>query len=646
MKSLIIELTRTGKAHSKLLSRDNQYLALCGTNPEQTFTINCEQDEFYDQVKNLRYNNANPAATQKAIDYCQQLVTDIFQRTKYMERSLQDGEAIHIRLVVNPLELAQLPFEFVRVPLDTSAPVAATLLADEIRTVCFTREVRQESQLHYEWPATPRILFAWAQPLESVPHEEQKSAFIKLLAPLARPVADSVMPTPDLLPFFTELPDASLASIAKKLREAVQENDPYTHVNILAHGIHNESMEGYDFNLVLCEKDAPGTAQQVNAKDLIKALAVNDGKGPVVVSLSACDSGNVGNVIRPAGSLVYQLHNAGIPCVFASQFPLTQVGSIKMIEMLYGELVNACDPRVALYKTRCALKKENSHDWASVVAYARFPENIDEQLNAARLEKVFRSMKTANSWSDHIFRHWNDIGEADRQGVLQQLGSRVNESINDLHSYMVDDKSSLGTPELRCEHLGLLASASKRKAEYLWRLSGMVPGDATSLLKQSTDELENAMKYYRNGFAADVGSHWNGVQYLSLKAVLTSSIADQETMWHVARYIAELDLENTGMKRFWAIGTLAELFLLQPLIKIAFTEDDINSSSEQAKKYIASMSEFDNSFNGYRESMVRQLERYMAWWPAVYAKTFPSYLTASAREMRELLPSMETLLVK
>lgn len=255
-------------------------------------------------------------------------------------------------------------------------------------------------------------------------------------------------------------------------------------------------------------------------------------------------------------------------------------------------------------------------------------------------------MKTANSWTDHVFRHWNDIGEADRQGVLQQLEPRVNESINDLRNYMVDDKSSLSTPALRCEHLGLLASASKRKAEYLWRLSGVVQGDATNLLKESADELGSSVKYYRNGLAADVSSHWNGVQFLSLKAVLTSSIADHETVWHVARYVAELDLEKDGVGRFWAIGSLAELFLLQPLIKATFTQDDINSSREQAKKYIASMSAFDTSFDGYRESMIKQLERYIEWWPVVFAKTFPSYLTESAQEMKKLLPSLDALLAR
>jgi hypothetical protein len=644
MKSLIIELTRTGKPHSKLLSRDNQYLALCGTNPEQTFSVDCDQDEFYDQIKNLRYNNANPAATQKAIAFCQKLVTDIFQRTKYMVRSLEDNEPLHIRLVVNPLELAQLPFEFVRVPLDTAVPVTATLLAEELKIVSFTREVRQESELRYEWPPMPRILFAWAQPSEDVPHEGQHAAFEELLAPLAKPGKNRSDPLPDISPFFTELPDASLFSITNKLKEGVKENKPYTHVNILAHGSHNESMSGYDFDLVLCENNTTKTEQKVSGKDLVKALTVEKNNLPVVVSLSACDSANVGNVIRPAGSLVYQLHNAGIPCVFASQFPLSQAGSVTMIKTLYSELVNACDPRLALYRARMALKKENTHDWASVVAYARFPENIDEQLAVARLKKVFRSMKTANAWTDHVFRHWQDINEEKRAGVLKETQQRLDESIADLSNYVAGGKSNLTTSDLQCEQMGLLASACKRKAEYLWRLSDLTPGDEGKLLAESTNDLDKAKEYYREGFEADFSSHWNGVQFLSLKSVLESSLPGQEQIWHVARYTAELDLKKDTAKRCWAMGSLAELYLLQPLLKDAFSVEDMKKSGEQAKKYVEAMKEFDASFNGHRESMVRQLERYLVWWPKIYSKTFPSFLEETAREMKNMLPSLEVLL--
>jgi hypothetical protein len=642
MKSLIIELTRTGKAHSKLLSRDNQYLALCGTNPEQTFSIDCEQDEFYDQVRNLRYNNANPAATQKAIAFCQKLVTDIFHQTKYLERSLTDTEPLHIRLVVNPLELAQLPFEFARVPLDTGVAATATFLAEESRTVSLTREVRQETDLHYEWPPVPRILFAWAQPVEDVPHEAQKAVFEELLAPLAKPSKDSIEPLPDISPFFSELPDASLYYITNKIKEGASQNSPYTHINILAHGSHNESMSGYDFDLVLCEKDAPKTEQKVSGTDLVKALTAQKNL-PVVVSLSACDSANVGNVIRPAGSLIYQLHNAGIPCVFASQFPLSQAGSVIMIKTLYSELVNACDPRLALYRTRLALKKENTHDWASIVAYARFPGDIDEQLVSARLKKVFRSMRTSNAWTDHAFRHWQDINEKNRPGILEQLLQRLNESIADLSNYVTDGKSNLTTSDLQCEQMGLLASACKRKAEYLWRSSGLTPVDTGKRLAESTSELNKAKEYYSQGFEADFGSHWNGVQFLSLKAVLESSLSGQEQIWHVARYTAELDLKKDADKRCWAMGSLAELYLLQPLLKQAASTEDLKNSGEQAKKYIAAIKEFDSSFKGHLESLARQLERYLVWWPKVYAETFPSSLNETAQEMKNMLPSLEEL---
>src|SRR5690606_18292856 len=102
------------------------------------------------------------------------------------------------------------------------------------------------------------------------------------------------------------------------------------------------------------------------------------------------------------GSVAYQLHQAGIPCIIASQFPLTKNGSSILLKTLFQRLVNGYDPRCALHETRVALKREQSHDWASLIAYARFPEDIEEQLQKSQLKWRFDSMKVSNSWVDHI----------------------------------------------------------------------------------------------------------------------------------------------------------------------------------------------------------------------------------------------------
>ncbi len=250
------------------------------------------------------------------------------------------------------------------------------------------------------WPYKPRILFAWAQPDPdmTVPYQEHLAILESIVSPLAKP--DKNIPDPQLCieEFLTVLPDASLESIRNKIQEAIAKQVPYTHIHILAHRGQKLVYSMQEFGLILCKDGKKETIQKADGKTLSKAIVpANQNYFPAVVSLSVCDSGHVGNTILPTGSLVYQLHNSGIPCIFASQFPLTQQGSVKLVKTLYDQLINACDPRMALYETRIVLKKEPNHDWASLVAYARFPEDIDEQLQAANLKMLFNLMKVTNA---------------------------------------------------------------------------------------------------------------------------------------------------------------------------------------------------------------------------------------------------------
>ena len=644
MKSLIIELSRPGTPDNHNLSPDTRYIALCGTYPEVNVLVNCNQFKFFEVIKNLRYSNANPAATRKAVAFCESLVTKLFADLDYPDLQQQHDEPLHIRLVANPMELAQLPFEFVRLPLNADIPATGAMLADPGRMVTFTREVRQKSDAGYVWPHVPRVLFAWAQPSETVPFEPQRQALIQVLTPLAKPANNSADPEPDIGPYFTELPHASLYLIKQKMQEAVTEGRPYTHVNILAHGGHEADWSGFEFQLVLCEKDSTDKEELVPGNRLAEAL-ISKTHVPVVVSLSACDSANVGNVLLPAGSLVYQLHLAGIPCVFASQFPLTQNGSVVLVRTLYSELVNGCDPRTALYKTRMALKEENSHDWASLVAYARFPDDIDTQLQDARLKRLFAGMKTSNAWVDHVFRNWENIETGKREQIVLQLHQRIEGSIADLSELLIDGRSTIKNADMKGEHLGLLGSACKRKAEYLWRLSELTGDPAKDLATQSSGQLKLAGQYYKAGFDAYALSHWNAAQYLSLKAATGDSLLTEFNAWIVAEFMAArvLSSDASAGDKFWAMGSLAELHLLWPLIVKEASEVEKTAHRNSAMNYVTQMQGHDTTFNAGKESMVRQLDRYILWWSAMYPSSFPKDILEAAGKMRAVFPPLDEL---
>ncbi len=323
MKSLIIGISRPGDADDVLLSPDQKYVSRCGSRPEVTFSINCKQVLFYENIQMLRYVDGDPSSSAGAISFFEKLMSKAFSDLKYLELDNEDNSSYHIRLVTTPMELAQLPFEFVALPGNSDITNEPPLLANPERIITLTREVLQESEARYIWPKQPRILFAWAQPSATVPHEEHKDALVNALKPLVKPKKDITEPEPDTDVFLTELPDASLKSIREEILKGIAKENPYSHIHILAHGGNVQNFTGVVFRLLLCDND-PRSKEVVKADgtDLVNAIIPDKDNIPVVVTLSSCDSANTGNVMIPSGSLVYQLQRAGIPCVFASQFPL------------------------------------------------------------------------------------------------------------------------------------------------------------------------------------------------------------------------------------------------------------------------------------------------------------------------------------
>jgi hypothetical protein len=639
MNSLKIEISRPGSMNNMVLNEDTKYISLCGTSPQQSFSIDCGQDTFYSFVNELRYDDADPNASAEAITFFKKLTTNLFEDIKFFDLEKKYPGNLHIRLVTTPLELAQVPFEFVTTPV----PVGIPLLANPMRIVTLTREVRQELQSGYTWPHLPRVLFAWAMPGDSVPHQEHYDVLAELLKALAKPKKNIPYPEADLSDLLTELPNVSCQSLNEEIvRAANNKNErPYTHIHILAHGGHLSTPGGFQFRLIFCKKGKADETEKVDGKNLSNALLKgNEENIPTVVSLSACDSGNTGNSIMSTGSLVYQLHNAGIPCVFASQFPLTQPGSLVLAKTLYHQLVNACDPRIALYKTRMELNENKTHDWASLIAYARFPENIDEQLEDAELKMLFAKMKISNAWVDHLFSNSKAIAEDKREDAFLEIETRINKSIDSLDDFLNGDKkgSTLSTALLRAEHLGLLGSAYKRKAEYVLRKIEFEDLKKDEFVTQSLEMLKTSRDFYYYGFDASAASHWNAMQYLSLKAVFEGSLEKEAGIWYVIKYMAEKDSINAKAEkdRNWAFGTLAELYMLKPLTVTANKfDEELKSAMPVAKEYLRNIAA--TNFTDVKESTAAQLQRYITWWPKVIKSVVMQQLKSMATSLHEEL---------
>ncbi len=642
MRSLIIGIARTGSPTNYLLNPDMRYISMCGNKPEVSFSIDCGQHDFNRMANGLRYHDADPDASLEAINFFTNLTTRLAEDLKYLTIDEQDIGPLHIRMVITPFELSQIPFEFVLSPYNSEGERKIPLLVHPERRFILTREVRQEMESGYRWPHRPRILFVWAEPefVLTVPHTEHLSVLQEVVRPLARPIPDSQGNEPDTGKFLTELSAASITDIRKAIEEGMAEKHPYTHIHVLAHGGQTEAFGAMEFRLLLCKPEGQEGIHKVDGKTLAAALVPGDTKmAPALVTLAVCDSGHTGNTILPSGSLAYQLHTNGIPCVFASQFPLTQSGSVSLTHSLYTLLINGSDPRIALYEARADLYKAQNHDWASLVAYARFPADIDEQLLTVQLKMVFDSMKVTNAWVDHIFKFWETLAPDEKENRSQQLEVRMEASINALSVYLDKNnkaRSSLSNPHLQSEHLGLMGSAYKRKAEYLYRMTERNPEKRSELLKGTLVCLERAKGFYQGGLVANPVNHWTILQYLSLKAVLYGTLYGENELWYVAKYMAERtkDASVTEAEPIWALGTLSELYLLKPLLyKGDALSEELKISVESAKTCISKLNDSDPEYDYIKETTARQFDRYIHWWPAVRIENYPAWLKSNAAEV-------------
>ena len=147
------------------------------------------------------------------------------------------------------------------------------------------------------------------------------------------------------------------------------------------------------YGLVLRDED--GVADVVSGERFVSAIT-RVGHRPTVVTIASCDSGNVGSVVIPGASFAHALHQAGVPLVVASQFPLSMEGSVPLAARLYEGLLWGEHPLRVLQQARAELHARyntNWHDWASLVVYEALPPALDEQLDALRYSQAKRAIE-------------------------------------------------------------------------------------------------------------------------------------------------------------------------------------------------------------------------------------------------------------
>ena len=597
MRSLLLEFLRLNNLATGIWREGDPYLVAAGSEyPIRQFTSPLEHERFLDLTRALRYQG-DAEGRSAALKEIGEIAANVLGSSSLT--ALSSGTfPLQLDLVVNPAEVAALPFEAATDeagnPLFTRAEPAVVL----------TRRVRAAfAEASVRWPAKPRLLYAWAAPpgAGDVPAAAHEAALRKALEPWM-PIGQEAGGTSSTSVLST-LAEATLARLDEACRTAVADEKPFTHVHLLAHGYPVEQAHKQHFGMAL--HDDAGDLHAVTPEEIERALEPLVGH-TVVVTLATCDAANLTNTIISRRSIAHGLHELGFPVVVASQFPLTVPGSNLMVETFYKALLEGQDVRIALHQARLALyekRQTTGHDWASLVGYVRLPEGYADHLLDIRLESVLASLKTMQMWSDSLVNQGgNEAAPFER--VATELQGRIGGLLGFLSES--EGTSRRGVFE---ENLGLLGSAEKRLAEVCFARGRL--GTDAHWKPQMREALQRSRDWYRKAYLRNLSHHWTGVQQLSLEAALQGRIVNPGH-WHAAVAAADIDGKNGRPGEvIWAFGSLAELYLLAPLAGQSLPADAAKNAISQLKALVLAQPGGDTF---PLESTARQFRRYVGWW--------------------------------
>jgi beta-lactamase superfamily II metal-dependent hydrolase len=621
IRTVNVELLRAGPPHNQLLSPLTQYLGVCGESGAGLVTLPYEHETFERRLRYLRYEEGDAAERLSQLRDTGVEMARLLASIPGLPGALAAGPErsdtlVHLRLVLSASELALLPFELSKVPAGPSASSENWLAIQTRPPVCITRHIRTVSSEGVIWPVEPRILFIAGEP-DDVPFDQHRQILLEATAPFRYPLTDDVRLSEDgrreqFGDWLTILKDATFDDVVTECSRV-----RYTHVHILTHGAPLTYTGGRSFGLVLRSGESePDVVDGERFASALASLATGSVHRPTVVTVASCDSGNVGSVITPAASFAHALHQAGIPLVIASQFPLSKQGSIAVAATTYKGLLWGENPWWLLNQIRSELHSRyttNSHDWASLVVYEALPANLPDQLEAVRYQQARRAINAALENVDLAVREKGERLSGERhQELVNQVRCAEEHLLLDGHFAM--------------ECLGLRASSAKRlaQAEYNLARQEATPAERTRHLGECYNLLDRALSDYQQaarGFLVNEGQpvqrvatlHWVLVQTLSMAAVLGKELP--EGYWESARLSAEMYLEHPGpQERAWAHGSLSEVWLLRLAVP-GLDEQDAARAAGNARQHAG---ELDKLYPWRDEFPVkstrRQFARYVEWW--------------------------------
>lgn len=647
MRTVTLEFLRHGPPHGHLLSPLARYMALCGSHEPSDVSVPFDHAELLTRLRALLYKDSAETRELQLAEMAKSM-SQVLAAVPGLVADLADSfgteppQPTHLRIIFNANELALLPFELANAA--SAFPGAGQSLALQPQVpLCITREVRRASTGKTLWPKTPRILFAASSAGGDIPVDAHLLALRQLIEPWMwhYEERDEAEWKQRIEQHFTFLPSASVEGLLEACASGC-----YTHVHILAHGVSMDRDDGRHFGLALHNSQDLGSVDKVDGIRLATLLRphvkgqVRNLARPSVVSIAACDSGNVGSVIGAGASIAHALHEAGIPLVVASQFPLSFAGSVVMTQVLYEAMMSGIDPRLMLIDVRRQLKVRvrNTHDWASVVAYAAFPIDLDAQLAKVRVARASASINAALSHADRATKAFSPLlmSSTPASSNLPQSRKLLEISKVKLKDAMERMAALLDLPlaDKAAIH-GLLASAYKRKAEVFWRVAPDQP-DALAALTKSRS-------HYRQSFEADRSQSWGLVQAMVLTAAVDGAPGIDPDEMNLTRLLTIRDKDSESRnERAWAFGNALELQLLSALTGVPMP--GLPAWGDCVLGLVRAVGTDGAEVHSTR----RQLSRWVEFFPAVRSASKQeseepwTRVENLAREMFDLIPEPPT----
>ncbi len=632
IQNISLEFLRPGSPHNQLLSPLTDYLALCGNHGAKVVNVPYQHETFLRKIRELRSSteeNIDQRSRQAVIEETAQEICEMLSSIPGLISGLanlcDERTLIHLKIVLTANELAMIPFELTKVIPGMPGGSNNWLSLQIEAPVCITRQIRNISGDKVEWPIKPRILFVASAPNGlKIPIEQHTQALLSAIQPWLKKINRNKKGEflNEIGKLLTILPNADIQDV-----ESICSNNDFTHVHVLAHGMEDEKTPGKPFGLAFKSHINSNGIDVVSGSRFSTAIrSLNNKNGPTIVTIASCDSGNMkGSEIHNTASFVHELHQAGIPFVVGSQFPLSFSGSIHLTEVLYGHLLWGEDPRLTLHKVRrrlYTLQSSYTHDWASLIVYAALPEDLESQLGYIKYQRAREAINAAMDHVDKAIKEGdnksNDSNSEEESITAEEITGLLDRVDRAIEKIPIEG-------EYYTEGLALRASAEKRKAEACFRATERrLDRGQEYWLKKCLNLLISSKKYYEKAIRESIGYHkdnlnkrvflhWVLTQSITLDAILGNNF--NIDFWHSAKLAAEVDIEsqkpNTAV---WGHSSLAELYL----VIFAFPKNITSVSDEEAReKALMNVQKMvdlsiDDTFPIY--STRKQFKRYYKWW--------------------------------